>query len=165
LKNCSKSIYPESIQDCNNFTYPEQKFKYLVKSTLECRKDDCPSTSSYNFSYHYNNECFIDCRNDPSQYYHYLKEKDDGSKECECINLWFINSINKAKYIEIDINECIKFNFELKYKINETRQCVSECPSDTMSFNYVWYKKCPENTTKSTNGKSCICDTTYGYWY
>ena len=163
-KICSESKYPDSITDCKNFTNPP-KFKYMIKSSLECITTECPSTPTNNYSYHFNNECFKDCTNDASQYYHYLKEKDDGSNECECINLWFNNSINKAECIEIDINECIKFNFELKYKINETRQCVSKCPPDTMSFNYVCYKECPENTTKSDDGKSCICNTTYGYWY
>ena len=162
IKNCSESIYPDSIEDCNNFTYSEPKFKYLVKHTLECRSDNCPD----DFPFHFNKECFKNCTNDASSYYHYVKEKDDGSKECECTNLWFINSINKSECIEIDINECIKFNFSLKYKINETRQCVSECPSNTKSFNYVCYNECPENTTENTTDqKSCKCDTRKGYWY
>ena len=162
IKNCSESIYPDSIEDCNNFTYSEPKFKYLVKHTLECRYDNCPD----DFPFHFNKECFKNCTDDASSYYHYLKEKDDGSKECECTNLWFINSINKSECIEIDINECIKFNFSLKYKINETRQCVSECPSNTKSFNYVCYNECPENTTENTTDQnSCMCDTRKGYWY
>ena len=162
-KKCSESIYPDSITDCTNFTSPFPEFKYMVKSTLECITDDCSTTD---YPYHFNNECFSDCENDASSYYHYLKAKDDGSKECECINLWFINSINKSECIEIDVNECIKFNFSLKYKINETRQCVSECPPGNVSFNYICYNECPENTTvNETDPTSCMCNTTYGYWY
>ena len=161
-KKCSESVYPDSIADCNNFTNPEQKFKYLVKHTLECRKEDCPSE----YPFHFNNECFKNCETDAESYYHYLKKKND--KECECINLWFINSINKSECIEIDVDECIKFNFSLKYKINETRQCVSECPPGYVSFNYICYNKCPENTTlNETDPTSCKCNTniTNGYWY
>ena len=158
---CSDSKYPLSIFDCKNFTTPKE-FKYLVKHTLECIDDEnCPE----NYPYHFNNECFKDCENDASSFYHYLAPKKD-SYECECSNLWFINnSTNKSECIEIDINECIKFSFYLKYKINETRQCVSECPLDSWSFNYVCYNKCPENTTENVTDHTCICDTSLGYWY
>ena len=156
---CSDSKYPFSISDCKNFTNP-QDFKYMVKHTLECIVDDCPST----YPYHFNKECFKDCENDASSFYHYLVPKKD-SYECECKNLWFINNqTNKSECIEIDVNECIKFSFYLKYKINETRQCVSECPNDTYFFNYVCYNSCPENTTNQTDS-TCICDTSLGYWY
>ena len=160
-KICSDSIYPDSISDCNNFTSHTSDFKYMVKHTLECRIDDCPDE----YPFHFNNECFKDCENDAASFYHYLKTKDNSNDECECINLWFINSINKSECLEIDVNECIKFNYDLKYKINSTRQCVSECPSDMWAFNYVCYNECPENTTKSATGNTCICDTSLGYWY
>ena len=156
---CSESKYPDSITDCKNFT-TTKVFNYMVKSTLECIEDGCPS----DYPFLFNNECFEDCETDAESYYHYLKRKND--KECECINLWFINSINKSECIEIDVNECIKFNFSLKYKINETRQCVTECPPGNVSFNYICYDECPENTTvNETNPNTCICNTTYGYWY
>ena len=157
---CSDSKYPFSISDCKNFTNP-QDFKYMVKHTLECIVDDCPST----YPYHFNKECFKDCENDASSFYHYLVPKKD-SYECECKNLWFINNqTNKSECIEIDVNECIKFSFYLKYKINETRQCVSECPMDTYSFNYVCYNSCPENTTENATDNTCACNISLGYWY
>ena len=157
---CSDSKYPFSISDCKNFTNP-QDFKYMVKHTLECIVGNCPST----YPYHFNKECFKDCENDASSFYHYLIPKKD-LYECECKNLWFINNqTNKSECIEIDANECIKFSFYFKYKINETRQCVSECPKDTYSFNYVCYNSCPENTTKNETDSTCICNTSLGYWY
>jgi len=162
-KICSESIYPYSISDCKNFTSPFPTFKYMIKETMECIDHDCPTK----YPFHFNDECFIDCPNDAATFYHYLKKKDNSDNECECINLWFFNpKFNKSECIEIDVNECIKFNFILKYKINDTRQCVSECPSGTVSFNYVCYNKCPENTTLSeTDETICVCDTKLGYWY
>ena len=160
-KICSESKYPDSITDCTNFTSPFPEFKYMVKSTLQCITTDCKETP---YLFHFNDECFENCETDAESYYHYLKKKNEN--ECECINLWFINSINKSECIEIDVDECIKFNFSLKYKINETRQCVSECPPGNVSFNYICYDQCPENTTlNETDPTSCICNTTYGYWY
>jgi len=160
-KICSESKYPDSITDCTNFTSPFPEFKYMIKSTLECITTDCKETP---YLFHFNDECFENCETDAESYYHYLKKKNDN--ECECINLWFINSINKSECIEIDVDECIKFNFSLKYKINETRQCVSECPPGNVSFNYICYDQCPENTSlNETDPTSCICNTTYGYWY
>jgi len=83
-----------------------------------------------------------------------------------CKNLWYFNnSTNKSECIKFDINECIKFRFYLKYKTNETRQCVSECPSDTWFFNYVCYNKYPENTIENATDHTCSCDTELGYWY
>ena len=81
---CSDSKYPFSISNCKNFTNPKD-FKYMIKHTLECIVTDCPST----YPYHFNKECFKDCENDASSFYHYLVPKKD-SYECECINLWFI---------------------------------------------------------------------------
>ena len=162
-KICSESKYPYSISDCKNFTSPFPTFKYMIKETMECIDHNCPPK----YPFHFNNECFKDCPNDAATFYHYLKKKDNSNDECECINLWFINpKFNKSECIEIDVNECIKFNFSLKYKINDTRQCVSECPSGTVSFNYVCYNKCPENTTlNETDDTTCVCDKKLGYWY
>ena len=169
-KICSDSKIEYSIKDCNNFTNPNPIPIYdrLIRSTLQCT-DKCPK----DFIYIFNKECYPDCE-EASYYHHYVIKKKD-SNECQCQNLWFYQPDNYIQCIDPNITECVVYDYEdkffdkkyydKKYLVNETKECVNECPTGSYIFNYVCYDKCPIYTKDNQNDHICRCNPKAGYWY
>ena len=173
-KICADSMVEYSIKDCNNFTNPNPNpiYDHLVRSTLQC-VDHCPKYSTYTFNY----DCFVDC-DEAAYYYHYVTYKNKTtSYECQCQNLWFYEPNGKIQCIDPNVTECVVYDYERKffdkkyfdkkYLVNETNECVNQCPKGSYIFNYVCYEKCPKDSKDSLdiNDPNCTCNTEVGYWY
>ena len=169
-KICAESKIEYSIFDCNNFTNPNPNpvLDHLVRRTLQC-VDKCPKE----FNYTFNLECFENCT-EAAYYYHYVIEKEN-SYECICENLWFYEPNNKKQCIDPNVTECVVYDYEdkffdkkyydKKYLINETKECVKECPEALYFFNYICYDKCPIYSNDNQNDHICKCNKYVGYWY
>ena len=169
-KICADSMIEYSITDCNNFTNPNTNpiYDHLVRKTLQC-VDKCPKEFNYTFNF----DCFENCT-EAAFYYHYVTDKEN-SYECVCENLWFYEPNNKKQCIDPNVTECVVYDYEdkffdkkyydKKYLVNETNECVKECPTGSYSFNYVCYDKCPTYTQDNQNDHICKCNKYVGYWY
>ena len=128
-------------------------FKYLVKETNEC-VHSCPEI----YPYYFNGECFQTC-SDAKQKYQYPIKAKEGSKECTCENLWKRQTDENDENVVINI--CLKITVCEKLMVNETKECVEECPTESpFNFNNQCYKKgkCPELTIENENEKVCDCE-------
>ena len=132
------------FQECLN-----NNFRFLIKDTNQCI-NSCPVDYPFIFS----NECFKSCEDANYKYQYPIKVKE-GSKECVCNNLW------ERKEDKI---ECLNDIVCKKLMVEETKECVENCPSDyPLEFNSKCFKECPEGTKEDiTSGSACICNN---IWY
>ena len=149
----------DNINDCSQYTGKE--FKFMIKDTLQCVKE-CPTE----YPYYFNKLCFKSCENEGG----YNVKTVESSNECQCANLWYYEDTDKTikKCLDETITECIEFSTVYKYKIDKTKECVTdktECPTNSYIFNYICYDQCPEFTVDSTNSHDCACDKETWLWY
>ena len=132
------------VQECL-----EHSFRFLIKDTNQCI-NSCPV--DYPFSF--NNECFKTCEEANHNYQYPIKEKE-GSYECICDNLWKVNN-NKI--------ECLNDVVCEKLMVEETKECLDNCPPDyPLKFNGECFKICPNGAKEDiTSGDKCICNN---LWY
>ena len=124
-------------------------FKYLIKDTNEC-VNSCPEL----YKKFFNGECFKSCEDARKKYQYPIK--DIGSNECRCENLWKKNKNEIGEVISI---ECLKDVVCNKFIVNETNECVDNCPLESpLEYNNQCYKKgsCPIGTKEDIN--KCICN-------
>ena len=124
-------------------------FKYLIKDTNEC-VNSCPEL----YKKFFNGECFKSCEDARKKYQYPIK--DIGSNECRCENLWKKNMNEIGEVISI---ECLKDVVCNKFIVNETNECVDNCPLESpLEYNNQCYKKgsCPIGTKEDIN--KCICN-------
>ena len=150
---CSSYWYEDENGEMNceieNSDKFKKKYPFIVKKTKQYVVT-CPP----DYSYYFNNECFTSCENAKKEYQINVKKKDNISKECICENLW-----RKKDNITICLKDVNCAQDELI--VEETNECVKNCPSDfPLKFNGKCIKNCPENTEK--NGLECKCQYS---WY
>ena len=138
-----------------------------------CYKDKCPTE----FKYYETDEDGINiCKKECTSGKFYLLEGGECMEKCpeqykyigfnkiclkECSGIY---GEYKEKKSDIDNYNCLKFCGEIKYTVNDTKECVSECDSEkyyTSSTNKICYEKCvndknfPFSTHDGTGHKIC----------
>jgi hypothetical protein len=144
-------------------------FPVYVESTKQCLTS-CKGTHYPNL---FESKCYSDCLSTGIANVVQMEITSDlASFKCDCPLPWYYDSDNKMVCPPNDgsIKRCKDHNKGLDFMIDETRQCVKECPSEyPYYFNNKCYKSCEEANEKyelnielKESSFECVCQN---LWY
>ena len=121
-----------------------ESYKYLLEDTRECIKKNC--TDNY---YRYNYICYKQCPD--------YTTLDSANKVCKCKYAW--NYEDDTKYVVNCYNRKYICNLttDYKYLLEETKECLKQCPDNYYTFGSKCKKSCPTNTITDDEKMKCNC--------
>ena len=144
-------------------------FPLYVESTKQCLTS-CKGTHYPNL---FESKCYYDCASTGIANIIQMEITSDlASFKCYCPLPWYYDNDNKMVCPPNDgtIKKCKDHNKGLDFMIDETRQCLKECPSEyPYYFNNKCYKSCEEanekyelNIESKESSFECVCPN---LWY
>ena len=150
---------------------PLDDYALLAPSTNQILKS-CKGTY---YNYLFENKCYESCSSSYTGVNNLEQRTIDSELTkfiCECKRPWYYDPENDNKMYCPDnsINRCEDYNNARKYMIDETKECVSQCPTDyPYYFNNKCYTSCDAandkyilNIEKINTTYECVCPN---LWY
>ena len=124
--------------------------KFLVYETKQC-VDSCP----LEYPLLFNKQCYKNCPEN-------TKINIANANECICEKNWFEQENGNKFCLDGDCDPLTH-----PVKIYSTNECLKDrnCPENLYNFNNICYDKCPDFTKAIEEGKECVCDSSFGFWY
>ena len=163
--NCKDKVFyfedeTETNYKCESNECSTENHKYLIEDSGQC-VDDCSKTDYYIL---YGNKCYKTC--DKIKNTIVKKFKGVNGNEyytCACASgLWHRDEDEKILCNEENKNTCIEFIESKPKLVQDTDECLGECPSGYYEYKNVCYKDCKDvkknhEYSMENDGNTCKC--------